>query len=245
MKVSPFDSPGKRGKNTAFPPKARNQTLTRGMRRLFPFAYKDVTPPIAPRCPFLVRPYRHPPSYSLNAPTRYVFLISVLEWSRSLTHLFLPSLTVASPCRSKTRSRRSRFPPGKRGGEVSREIRYSQFRPTDCHRNREGKGSLRLFSPYAFHLLDSSRYSPFPASFQLFLPSIFLFSFFLFFVFVSSSFSSFLSLFLSPFYFRRSIERELGSVFSLRTFSRSQLLPSSSFEDDCFLGSNPWYFDTF
>lgn len=152
---------------------------------------------------------------------------------------------LAVPCRSKTRSRRSRFPPGKRGGEVSREIRYSQFRPTDCHRNREGKGSLRLFSPYAFHLLDSSRYSPFPASFQLFLPSIFLFSFFLFFVFVSSSFSSFLSLFLSPFYFRRSIERELGSVFSLRTFSRSQLLPSSSFEDDCFLGSNPWYLDTF
>lgn len=49
--------PGK--KNTAFPPKTRNQTLTRGMRRLFPFAYKDVTPPIAPRCPFLVRPYRH------------------------------------------------------------------------------------------------------------------------------------------------------------------------------------------
>lgn len=99
MKVSPFDSPGKRGKNTAFPPKARNQTLTRGMRRLFPFAYKDVTPPIAPRCPFLVRPYRHPPSYSLNAPTRYVFLISVLEWSRSLTHLFLPSLTgLPLPC---------------------------------------------------------------------------------------------------------------------------------------------------
>ena len=245
MKVSPFDSPGKRGKNTAFPPKARNQTLTRGMRRLFPFAYKDVTPPIAPRCPFLVRPYRHPPSYSLNAPTRYVFLISVLEWSRSLTHLFLPSLTVASPCRSKTRSRRSRFPPGKRGGEVSREIRYSQFRPTDCHRNREGKGSLRLFSPYAFHLLDSSRYSPFPASFQLFLPSIFLFSFFLSFFFFLFPFlsSSFLSLY--PFYFRRSIERELGSVFSLRTFSRSQLLPSSSFEDDCFLGSNPWYLDTF
>lgn len=59
--------PGK--KNTEFPPKARNQTLTRGMRRLFPFAYKDVTPPIAPRCPFLVRPYHHPPSYSLNAPT--------------------------------------------------------------------------------------------------------------------------------------------------------------------------------
>lgn len=190
MKVSPFDSPGKRGKNTAFPPKARNQTLTRGMRRLFPFAYKDVTPPIAPRCPFLVRPYRHPPSYSLNAPTRYVFLISVLEWSRSLTHLFLPSLTVASPCRSKTRSRRSRFPPGKRGGEVSREIRYSQFRPTDCHRNREGKGSLRLFSPYAFHLLDSSRYSPFPASFQLFLPSIFLFSFFLSFFLSFPFFSS-------------------------------------------------------
>ena len=210
MKVSPFDSPGKRGKNTAFPPKARNQTLTRGMRRLFPFAYKDVTPPIAPRCPFLVRPYRHPPSYSLNAPTRYVFLISVLEWSRSLTHLFLPSLTVASPCRSKTRSRRSRFPPGKRGGEVSREIRYSQFRPTDCHRNREGKGSLRLFSPYAFHLLDSSRYSPFPASFQLFLPSIFL-SFFFCFLFFLLLFS-------------------LSILFTFADRSKESSVPSSRFE---------------
>ena len=95
---------------------------------------------------------------------------------------------------------------------------------------------LRLFS-----LLAVSSFLPTLSSVYfsfLFLP------FFLFFVFVSS-FSFFLSLFLSPFYFRRSIERELGSVFSLRTFSRSQLLPSSSFEDDCFLGSNPWYLDTF
>ena len=250
MKVSPFDSPGKRGKNTAFPPKARNQTLTRGMRRLFPFAYKDVTPPIAPRCPFLVRPYRHPPSYSLNAPTRYVFLISVLEWSRSLTHLFLPSLTVVSPCRAlpfKNSLEEISFPPWEEGRGSFEGNSIFAISPDRLSPESGGKRlppfvfpvrfpPLRLFS-----LLAVSSFLPTLSSVYfsfLFLP------FFLFFVFVSS-FSFFLSLFLSPFYFRRSIERELGSVFSLRTFSRSQLLPSSSFEDDCFLGSNPWYLDTF
>lgn len=159
------------------------------------------------------------PSYSLNAPTWYVFLISVLEWSPSLTHLPpLPSppLPAYTLVRSKLAREDLVFPLGKgkegRGRELSREIRYSQFRPADCHRNREGKGSLRLFSPYAFHLHFPLRLfsllavSSLLASFQLFL---FFFSLSFFFSsFLSSPLSSSSYFFLSPSFLLPRIDRK-------------------------------------
>lgn len=101
-------------------------------------------------------------------------------------------------------------------------------RPTVTGIGREKAPSVcfpRTLSTSTF-LLDSSRYSPFPACS---LPSnsfYFSFLFLSFFLRFCPLLFLLLLIFFSlpPFYFRGSIERELASVFSLRTFSRSRLL---------------------
>lgn len=144
----------------------------------------------------------------------------------------LPSLTGLHPRAFKTRSRRSRFPPWEgKGGKGKGTFEGNSIFAISPGRLSPESGGKRL--PVCFprtlststFLLDSSRYSPFPACS---LPSN---SFYFSFLFPSFFFSSFLSpssyFFLSPSFLLPRIDRKrtrfrlLASNFLI---SRSRLL---------------------